>query len=258
MGKIFAMCSQKGGTAKTSSAIEIATCLHNEGYNVLLIDLDQQCDSTRNSGLIKPENNIYKIFQQECKIIDAIYTTEWYDIIPASSTLSKADVIYLERDDVFLLKDVCEVLTKKYEFIIIDNPPARNILLNMTYIAADYIICPTLSDDNSILGIVAVAQDLKKLRESRYKESHAYIIGVILAIYETTNSHKKALDSLKKLTKDFPGDVFIATVRKTIKMAEIKTLHMPLQAYEKYNNASLDYKKISKRIIDIYEEDFNG
>ena len=128
----------------------------------------------------------------------------------------------------------------------------------MTYIAADYVICPTLSDDNSIRGIIAVEQDLKKLRDSRNKESHAYIIGVLLTIFETTNSHKKALANLQKITEALPGDVFISTVRKTIKMAEVKTLCMPLQAYEKFNNASLDYKKIARRIIDIYEEDLNG
>lgn len=257
MGRVFALCSQKGGTTKTSSAIEIATCLTTEHHKVLLIDLDQQCDSTRNSQ-IKPNYTIHDIFQQECKISDAIYETAWYDIIPASPALSKADKIYVERDDIYLLKDVCEILLNKYEFIIIDNPPARNILLNMTYIAADYIICPTLSDDNSIRGIIAVEQDLKKLRDSRNKESHAYIIGIILSIYETTNSHKKALESLNKIAKALPGDVFISTVRKTIKMAEIKSLCMPLQVYDKYNNASLDYRKITKRIIDIYEEDLNG
>ena len=74
----------------------------------------------------------------------------------------------------------------------------------------------------------------------------------------TTNSHKKALQNLKEITDALPGDVFISTVRKTIKMAEVKSLCMPLQIYEKYNNASLDYKKITKRIIDIYEEDLNG
>lgn len=258
MGKVFALCSQKGGTAKTSSAIEIAACLTNEGYKVLLIDLDQQCDSSRNSGIKSPEYTIHDIFQQECKIADAIYSVEWYDIIPASPILSKADKTYMERDDIYLLKDVCEILLKKYDFIIIDNPPARNVLLNMTYIAADYIICPTLSDDNSIRGIIAVEQDLKKLRDSRNKESHAYIIGIILAIYESTNSHKKAFENLQKITEALPGDVFVSTVRKTIKMAEIKTLCMPLQAYEKFNNASLDYKKIAKRIIDIYEEDLDG
>ncbi len=258
MGRIFALCSQKGGTTKTSSAIEIAACLSAENHSVLLIDLDQQCDASRNSGIEKPNKTIHDVFQQECKITDAIHKTEWYDIIPASPALSKADKIYMERDDVYLLKDVCEILLNKYEFIIIDNPPARNTLLNMTYIAADYIICPTLSDDNSVRGIIAVEQDLKKLRDSRNQDSHAYIIGIILSIYETTNSHKKALESLENISAALPGDVFISTVRKTIKMAEIKSLCVPLQIYDKYNNASIDYRKIAKRIIDIYEEDING
>ena len=258
MGKVFALCTQKGGTAKTSSAIEISAWLSNEGYRTLLIDLDQQCDSTRNSGIKSSLPSIHEVFQKECKISDAIHKTQWYDVIPASPILSKADQIYIERDDIYLLKDVCEILLNKYDFIIIDNPPARNVLLNMTYIAADYVICPTLSDDNSIRGIIAVEQDLKKFRDSRNKESHAYIIGVLLTIFETTNSHKKALANLQKITEALPGDVFISTVRKTIKMAEVKTLCMPLQAYEKFNNASLDYKKIARRIIDIYEEDLNG
>lgn len=257
MGKVIALCSQKGGTAKTSSAIELATCISNEGFHVILIDLDQQCDASRNSGA-KIENTIHDIFQEECKISGAIQKNKWYDIIPASPALSKADKIYIERDDIYLLKDVCEVLLNKYDFILIDNPPARNVLLNMTYIAADYIICPTLSDENSIRGIIAVEQDLKKLRDSRNRESNAYIIGIILAIYESTNSHKKAKQQLAQIAGALPGEVFISTVRKTIKMAEIKTLAMPLQEYERFNNASLDYKKIAKKMISIYKEGQNG
>ena len=257
MGKVIALCSQKGGTAKTSSAIEIAACLTQEGYHVLLIDLDQQCDSTRNSGA-EIKNTIHDIFQEECRISDAIQTKKWYDVIPASPALSKADKIYMERDDIYLLKDVCEILLNKYDFVIIDNPPARNVLLNMTYIAADYIICPTLSDENSIRGIIAVEQDLKKLRESRNKESQAYIVGIILSVYENTNAHRKAKRQLQEIAAALPGEVFIASVRKTIKMAEIKSLAVPLQEYERFNNASLDYKKIAKEIIKIYKEDQDG
>lgn len=256
MGKIIALCTQKGGTAKTSSAIEIATCLSKENYKVILIDLDQQCDASRCSKA-KIENTINDVFQSNCKLIDAIQKNEWYDIIPATPNLSRADATYLQRDDVYLLSDVCEILLNKYDFIIIDDPPACNVLLNMTYIAADYIICPTLSDVNSILGIIAVDQDLTSLRNSRNKESHAYIIGIILACYESTISYKKAEEYVKDIAQNLPGDVFIAKVRKTTKMNEVKTLSIPLQIYERHNNASIDYRKITEKIIDKCKEDIN-
>lgn len=255
-GKVIALCTQKGGTAKTSSAIEIATCLTKENYKVILIDLDQQCDASRCSKA-KIENTINDVFQSNCKLIDAIQKNEWYDIIPATPALSRADATYIQRDDVYLLSDVCDVLLDNYDFVVIDNPPARNVLLNMTYIAADYVICPTLSDVNSILGIVAVDQDLSSLRNSRNKESHAYIIGIILACYENTVSYKKAESNIEDIANELPGDVFVAIVRKTTKMNEVKLLSIPLQIYERHNNASIDYRKITKKIIDKYKEDIN-
>lgn len=256
MGKVIALCTQKGGTAKTSSAIEIATCLTKEKYKVILIDLDQQCDASRCSKAVTV-NTINDVFQSNCKLIEAIQKNEWYDIIPASPALSRADSTYYQRDDVFLLSDVCNALLDNYDFVIIDNPPARNVLLNMTYIAADYVICPTLSDVNSVLGIVAVDQDLLNLRNSRNKESHAYIIGIILACYESTISYKKAEEYVNDIARNLPGNVFVSKVRKTTKMNEVKTLSIPLQIYERHNNASVDYRKVTKNILDKYKEDEN-
>lgn len=251
MGAIIGIANQKGGVAKTSTAIELAAWLSDMGKKVILLDLDQQGDSSRQSGEFDSQHTLYEVFTEKCKISESIVKGKLYDFIPSSPTFGKADVEFTNRDDIYLVSDVCEILKQKYDYIIIDNPPARNVLLNMTYVACDYIVVPTLADESSIRGLPKVESDLKLLRNTRNHESHAHIIGIILTCFDSiTNSYKKAFMNLENLAEHLEGEKpFVMAARRTTKMNEIKSLHISLYEYDKWGNTSVDYKHIAEEIV---------
>ena len=250
MGKIWAIANQKGGVTKTTTTCELAAALNGMGQKVLVIDMDQQCDLSKNSN-VKIENTINDVFQAPDTLSHAIQHTKHFDIIPGDPALSKAEKLYDGRDDVYLLADVCEVLAPSYDFILLDNPTARNIILIMSCIAADYVIVPTLADRNSLNGIVEIESDLRQLRNSRNKESHAYIKGIILSIYEGHNPHKKAFEEIEEISDKLEGDVFAEKVRKSSKTIEAIDMAQPMQEYQTYNNVSVDYRRIAKRMLEV-------
>lgn len=253
MAYTIAVASGKGGVTKTATCQELGASFTNMGYKVLCIDMDMQTDLTVNSAA-EVKNTIVDVFEQTCPIPQAIQHTEFYDIIAGDPRLQNAEKLYTERDDIYLLADVIEVIDKYYDYIIIDNHPDRAILNIMSFVAADYVITPTLADSNSLKGVVGVANDLKKMREGRNKESHAYIIAIILNIFKrTTTAHRKKLRELEEFAQILPGNVIVETVRESVKVTEARDLKEPMQKYDRFNNVSIDYRRIAKKIDEEIE-----
>lgn len=250
MGKIIAIANQKGGVGKTTTCLEIAAILGAEQKKkVLVIDFDQQLSTTKNYGL-KQENTIMNIFNEECKIKDGIQHTKYFDAIPGDEGMSKADKVYDGRDDIYLLADVCDVLKNVYDYILIDNSPARNVCLNMAYCAADYIVIPVDATPDSIRGLVSVQNDVEKLRNTREKASHAEIIAFILVAYEKSQVNEFTLEKLEEIAEKMPNDVLIEKTRKSVKAKEAKYGNTTLYEYAKYSNPVLDYKRIVAKLIE--------
>ena len=250
--KVIATVNQKGGVGKTTSTIEIAAALGELGKKVLIIDFAQQCNLTQYSGIKVDEKSIYDVINCEIRVDEAIQHCSKYDIIAGSEKISKADREFIDHDDVFLLLDVVEAISdKKYDYIIIDNNPARNILFTMALVAADYVVIPTECDEGSISGVITTYKDLKKLREGRQKLSHAEVIGIILTKFENTNMHKIAEENLKEFAEEImeekPG---IYKIRKAISTSTTKTMKKSLQEYDKYGNAATDYRQLVKSIVE--------
>lgn len=265
MSKVIAIANQKGGVGKTTTAIELAACLSNtpnpdkngEKYKVILIDFDQQRNATsailRQMDGLESYNTIIDIFEEKCLIADGILHGELFDIIPADQELSNVDIKYIkDRDAVYLLADICEVLSQMdYDFIIIDNTPARNLCLNMAYVAADYVIVPSDMSAFSLDGIKEIESDISLLRNSRDKASHARIIGFILVKCENTTVKDFALDQLNQIANELEGEIFVDITRKATKADQVKFIGGSLQEYDKYSNAAVDYRRITKQILEI-------
>ena len=248
--KIIAVANQKGGAGKTTTAIELGYCLADQGNKVLLIDFDQQRHLSMYLG-IPTEKNIYKVMTSRLLIQDAIVSTEKVDVIAASGELSNADKTFTDVNDIYLLEDICAFLKDNmdYDYVVIDNSPARDALLTMSYVAADYIVAPTTLDDGSVNGIIELENDISKLRDGRHKISHAQILAIILIMYEHTNMHEVQKENLEALAKNIKGQPIIETVRKSVKMSETKTFKKALQDYDRYNNAAIDYRRAVENML---------
>ena len=246
---VISVCTQKGGVSKTSTTIEIATILKQRGYNVLVIDLDQQCSLTKNVAGNLETSSIYDVFHAQATLEDAIQHLELFDLIASSESLSRIDRELLDDDDVFLLADACDILKNSYDFIFIDNAPSRNKLLAMSYIASDYIIIPTECDESSIDGVVTTQKDVYKLVNGRHHDSHAKILGYILNRFEPTNMCAIALETLKSIADETAEKPFVYTIRKSVKVSEVKTLHSAVSSYYKNEQISKDYNGLVDLIL---------
>lgn len=259
--RVISIANQKGGVGKTTTSIEVAYCLAAKKKKVLLIDLDQQANLTKYLDA-KSEYSISSIFDNGIEYLhkSIISLDKKLDIIPATGELSKADKKYTDPGDIFLLQDICKVLEEEddpYDYVIIDNSPARNGLLTMSYIASDYIIVPTECDEGSVDGIVAIEKDISKLRDGNHSLSKAQIVAILLNKYERTTLHAVALDSINNITVCIKGNPIVRTIRKSIKASESKTAKMSMQMYAKKNHATDDFKKAVNEIIKKIEKEEN-
>lgn len=257
----IALANQKGGVGKTTSTIELAACFKNMGYSVLVVDLEQQCDTTKICGGNPFLPGIYEVLKGKAKIKEVIQKTPDFDLLSASEALSNADLEFKEALDVLLLKKVLEEkqdgesIDDIYDFVIIDSNPGRNKLLNMIYIASDYILIPTDADEGSIAGIKRLFEDLKGYHDAKW--SNAEIIGIIFGRYENTGMHKYAEEYIRQILESYNSRAFLMRVRKCIAATECKTERTSMQQGKRYSNAAVDYRAIARTIMDdfILKED---
>jgi len=247
MSVTIAIANQKGGVGKTTTAIELASSLKAAGYNVLAIDLDQQKNLTKYVSGDPYKNGVYEVLKGDIEISEAIQHITEFDLLSSSEKLSKADKEFGEDIDVLILKDKLKKLKDIYDFIIIDNNPARNVLLNMTYIASDYIIIPAEAEEGSFDGIRAVFRDLEKYKSVNW--SNADVMGIILNKVEKTGMHEYGEAQIRSILQEQKSNAFIMRVRKSIAANECKTEGTSMQTGKKNSNPAKDYRDIAKEVI---------
>lgn len=253
--KVISIATQKGGVGKTTSSMEIASALNIEHEKkVLLIDFDQQGNLSKYVGVNDNKNNIYNALHDSKIIKECIRTLEFFDFIPSSPELSKSDIEFNNSEDVFLLDDALDLIKENYDYIIIDNGPQRNKLLQMAYVASDYIIAPCDDTEGGSDGLINVYNDVEKMKNARMQLSNAEIIGVIITRYKgQTTLNKVAVDILNSVMNKINPKGFVLPVRDSIKVSEAKYKRTSVQKYATYNNAAIDYRKITQTLID-YEK----
>ena len=119
----------------------------------------------------------------------------------------------------------------------------------MSYATSDYAIIPTMSDRGSLDGIVNIYSDIKKFRDGRLPFTQIQVLGLILTRYERSLSYVNAFEDLVSIANAMSEKPFVDKVRKSIAMSDCKDIEVPLLSFDKYNNASLDYKRIAQEII---------
>ena len=168
--KVYAIANQKGGIGKTTTATCIAAILQQKGYKVLLIDTDQQCNSTDTyRAKIESTATLYDVLLDENKIplSEAIQQTESGDIIAADPLLREADKkLTVDVEGLYRMQDALVELNNenKYDYVIIDTAPALNSLLHNVLIAADEVIIPLTADRYALQGLSQLNDSINAIK----------------------------------------------------------------------------------------------
>jgi chromosome partitioning protein len=236
---------QKGGNAKTTTAQTLASILGSLNKKVLLVDMDSQTNATEISGVEDPEKTIIDVLSEECSAAEAIIECSGFDLLPAHENLANLESI--EDIDSTLLKDALASVKKKYDYIIIDTPPALGNILKTCLMASDFVIIPSEPRKLSLTAIDALMEtvDAVKKQNKRLK-----VLGILIVRYDDRSVlNKQIKDSLMDKAKDYNTSCFKSIIRHGIAVAEAQTMDMPLLDYAPKSNPCSDYIKFAKEVI---------
>lgn len=255
MARIIAPCNQKGGVAKTTTSVALATGLAKRGYKVLMVDTDPQRNST---GVFRAEVDGVAtlhdlLFTRGVDPFQCIQHTEVGDIVAGDSLLAKDDANMNGVRESLILKKALAPFQEHYDFFVIDHNPGYGGILNNVLTAADDIIIPMMTDGFSADGAADLAERIDSVRE--YTNHGLRVAGILLTFFNgRTNSAKNFLEEKEILERIFHTRIFDAKIRRCQELSDANDRRMSIFDYKPKGNGATDYNAL----IDEYLRGVNG
>ena len=246
---IIAITAQKGGTGKTTTAATMAAGLTLKGYKVLLIDLDQQGSLSFICKADATGKTTLGILTREITAEEAIQPVEIADIIPANKALAGAEAVLKETGGEYRLKEALEPIKGKYDFIIIDCPPALGSLTINALTAANKVIVPAQADVLSLAGITQLYDSCKLVK--KYTNKELEIAGILLAKHSNRTVLKRDLEEVlrEQLSQQMQSKVYTATIREAVAINEAQYMQQSLFSYAGNSKVAEDYRAFIEEFL---------
>lgn len=249
MSKIIAVANQKGGVGKTTTCVNLAASLAALKQDVLLIDLDPQGNATVGCGVEKHilEATANEVLLGEASIEDTVITLPiGFDLLPANSDLTLAEVSLLQAEQrENRLKVALEPITKRYQYIIIDCPPALNMLTVNALVAADSVIITMQCEYYALEGLTGLLDTLNKLTET--VNPKLQIEGLLRTMYDARNS--LTLQVSEQLKSHFSDKLYHTTIPRNVRLAEAPSFGLPALLYDKSSAGAIAYCALAQEIL---------
>jgi chromosome partitioning protein len=251
MGKILGIVNQKGGVGKTTTAINLSACLALEGLKILLVDCDPQANATSGLGVQRDDNrnSIYDVLMGDAAAAQILLPTEIANLtlLPGSKNLTGANIELANADDRALkLRAALETIQKDYDLVVLDCPPALDLLTLNSLAAADSLIVPMQAEYFALEGISELVSTLERVRAAF--NPRLTIEGVLLTMYDDrTNLAQQVTDSLREFFKD---RLFRTVIPRNIRLAEAPSHGKPVALYDPRSRGTEAYFELAAEYME--------
>lgn len=248
--RILAVANQKGGVGKTTTSINLAAGLAAAGRRVLLVDLDPQGNATMGSGIDKRglRDTVYEVLLGESDIGKARVPCKSgkYDLVPANQELAGAEVelVGLQQRETRLKHALAEV-EDEYDYILIDCPPALNLLTVNGLTAAQAVMIPMQCEYYALEGLSDLVQTIKKVRT--HLNPALEIEGLLRTMYDPRNALSQQVSD--QLQKHFGSKVYRTIIPRNVRLAEAPSHGLPAIHFDKQSKGAIAYQSLAEEVL---------
>lgn len=248
---IYAVTNQKGGVAKTTTALALSTALHLKGYKVLLIDTDPQANASDTyRAKIKGHTTLYDVMCNNINISEAIQRLETSNIVASDILLSSAsgNKNFSNIGKEYILKKAIQPIINDYDYIIIDTPPSLDILLANALTASDQLIIPLDADRYSLIGLSQLKETIQLSQE--YTNPNLKIAGLLLVKYDDRMIlSKDILNDLPEICRLLDTSVFDTKIRQAVALKQAQGKQMSIFEYDSKSKVAKDYLDFTSELL---------
>ena len=255
MGRIIAIANQKGGVGKTTTAINLSASLASLGKKVLAIDMDPQGNMSSGLGVDKNEveKTVYDLIIGNIGIEECIYeeVIENLDVLPSNIDLSAAEIELIGVDNKeYILRDEVNKVKEKYDFIIIDCPPALSMLTINAMTTSDSVLVPIQCEYYALEGLSQLIHTIELVQERLNPELE--IEGVVFTMYDArTNLSLQVVENVKDILNQI---IYKTLIPRNVRVAEAPSYGMPINLYDPKSKGTESYLLLAEEVINKGEE----
>ena len=257
MGRAIAIANQKGGVGKSTTAINLSSCLGAMGQKVLTIDLDPQGNTTSGLGVEKDaaENTVYELLLGECEVEECLQKLEFegVSLIPSNVNLAGAEIelIGIEDKEYILQKKISKI-RDQFDFIIIDCPPSLNMLTINAMTTANTVLVPIQCEYYALEGLSQLMHTIELVQERLNPDLE--MEGVVFTMYDArTNLSLQVVENVKN---NLNQTIYKTIIPRNVRLAEAPSHALPINYYDARSTGAESYQLLAEEVIHRGDEEW--